>query len=71
MLTVPAASVVMRDEAQQVLLVQDGRVSARTVTTGQRIGDRVEITGGLAAGDRVVRQPSPDLRDGASVKIKE
>jgi HlyD family secretion protein len=70
-LTVPAVSVVTRDGAREVLLVKDGTLFDRTVQTGQRIGERIEITEGLAAGDRIVRQPSPDLRAGAKVKVKE
>jgi HlyD family secretion protein len=70
-LTVPGSSVVTRDGSQRVFLVRDGKVTGRTVRTGKRMGDRVEITEGLSAGDRIVREPAPDMRDGISVTVKE
>jgi hypothetical protein len=33
-------------------------------------GDRIEITEGLAAGDRVVLRPTPEITTGTRVKTK-
>jgi hypothetical protein len=46
------------------------KVVETDVTTGDHIGDRIEIKTGLTAGDQVVVQPDPDLVDGAKVKAK-
>lgn len=44
-------------ETATVLRVQDGRLQSQTVRLGLRTLDAVEVTGGLAAGDAVVRKP--------------
>jgi len=53
----------LRDFAgvEKVWIVQDGKASEQVITTGRRDGDWVEILSGLAAGDRVVRQPQESL----------
>ena len=70
-LTVPAGSVITREGFAHVLLLRDRTLIETPVKTGQRIGERFEITEGLVPGDRVVRQASPDLTGGTEVKIKE
>ena len=41
------------------------------MATGRRIGDRVEVTGGLAADSRVVAQGGGFLADGDTVRVVE
>lgn len=55
--TVPAASVVTFAGIQKVFVVKDGKAAEKIVTTGRREGDRVEVTSGLEATDRVVAEP--------------
>jgi hypothetical protein len=38
------------------------------VTTGQSVGDLIEITNGLKAGERVATQSVAQLTDGAKVQ---
>lgn len=66
-LSVPSTSLVPVDGGWGVYVAVEGRARLRPVTVG-RIGARsVEVTGGLAAGDVVVRHP--DERIGEGVRI--
>jgi RND family efflux transporter MFP subunit len=64
--TVKAAAVVAFAGVEKVFVVADGKAVARTVNTGRRIADDVEITSGLEAGLPVVLDPG-DLADGQPV----
>lgn len=68
--TVPLSAVATRNGVTMVLLVRDEQVIERRVITGERIGDRIVITEGVAQGEKVVLNPYPDLTDGAAIKIK-
>ncbi|MET0383782.1 MAG: efflux RND transporter periplasmic adaptor subunit, partial [Burkholderiaceae bacterium] len=62
--TVPANSLLFRAEGTRVALVDaQGRVSLRAVTLGRNYGDSVEVTGGVAATDRLVLNPPDSLAD--------
>jgi multidrug efflux system membrane fusion protein len=49
----------------------DGTVSMRVVKLGVTEGDNVQVTDGLAAGDKVVTDGTDKLRDGAKYKLPE
>jgi RND family efflux transporter MFP subunit len=69
-LTLPAAAVVLRDGFHWVFVLGAGdRVAQRKVTVGARVGDRIEITGGLAADARVVEQGAGFLAEGDTVRV--
>jgi RND family efflux transporter MFP subunit len=51
-------------------VVRQDTVERRAVQVGGADGDRVEITAGLAAGDRVVVAPPAELVEGAPIVIK-
>jgi multidrug efflux pump subunit AcrA (membrane-fusion protein) len=68
---VPKASVRVEGEQSYAFVVgAGGRVERRAVTTGGADGDRLEILGGLTAGERVVISPPLELRDGAMVVVR-
>jgi RND family efflux transporter MFP subunit len=68
-LTVPQQAVAVRDGFAYVFrLNADGRVSQLKVTTGRRLGDRVEVTGGLAPDALVVTSGAGFLNDGDLVR---
>jgi multidrug efflux pump subunit AcrA (membrane-fusion protein) len=68
-LTVPQQAVAVRDGFSYVFrLNRDSRVSQMKVTTGRRLGDRVEIVGGLAAGTPIVVSGAGFLNDGDLVR---
>jgi membrane fusion protein, multidrug efflux system len=52
------------------LINADSTVSVRPVKLGVTDGDRVEVTSGLAPGDRIVIDGADKLRDGAKVTIR-
>ncbi|MBL8484625.1 MAG: efflux RND transporter periplasmic adaptor subunit [Rhodocyclaceae bacterium] len=69
-LTLPAASVVVRDGRSYVpKLVEGGRVNLQAVQVGRRQGDAAEILSGIAAGDRVAVRGAGFLNDGDLVRI--
>ena len=73
-------SVVVPDRAVQkqvgsgvryVWVYQGGEVEMREVELGQRLEDRYEVKGGLAAGSQVVIAGASRLQDGAKVQLKK
>lgn len=68
-LTLPQQAIAVRDGFSYVFrLNQDSRVSQVKVTTGRRLGERVEITGGLSADVPVVVSGAGFLNDGDLVR---
>jgi RND family efflux transporter MFP subunit len=68
-LTVPQQAVAVRDGFAYVFrLNPDNRVSQLKVTTGRRLGDRVEVTGGLSPDALVVTSGAGFLNDGDLVR---
>jgi multidrug efflux pump subunit AcrA (membrane-fusion protein) len=71
-LTLPQSAVVMREGFSYVYRIEpDSRVSQVKVSTGRRVGDRVEITAGLEPETRVVASGAAFLADGDLVRIVE
>ena len=69
-LTLPQSAVVMREGFSYVYRVEpDSRVLQAKVSTGRRLGERIEITGGLEPGTRVVASGAGFLADGDAVRI--
>ncbi|MHB8157315.1 MAG: efflux RND transporter periplasmic adaptor subunit [Desulfocucumaceae bacterium] len=56
------------DGQKEVMVVVNKLVARRTVSTGISDREKVEITGGLEAGDVLIRDGSQDLPDKAKVK---
>lgn len=68
--TLPSASVVIRDGRSYVAKLVDGnRVSMQAVTVGRRQGNSVEIASNLAVGTKVVVQGAGFLNEGDSVRV--
>jgi hypothetical protein len=65
--TVPRSAVARMGGTSTAWVVKDDRAEPRTVTTGLEGPDRVEITQGLAAGERVVVRGREGLYSGARV----
>jgi membrane fusion protein, multidrug efflux system len=64
---VPAASVVTTSGTSRVYVVAGDHVEERIVTTGETVGDLVEITKGLNSGERVATKNVAQLADGIKV----
>ncbi|MET7013878.1 efflux RND transporter periplasmic adaptor subunit [Uliginosibacterium flavum] len=69
-LTVPQSAVILRDGFSYVLRVgADQRLTQTKVIIGQRSGDRIAITGGLAADAAIVSNGVGFLADGDLVRV--
>jgi hypothetical protein len=69
-LTLPQSAVLLRDGFSYVLRVgADSKVSQVKVGVGRRVGDRIEVTAGLAADARVVAAGGGFLADGDTVRV--
>jgi RND family efflux transporter MFP subunit len=70
-LLVPASAIEAIAGTTRVYVVANGIVEERIVTLGDRAGDRVELTSGVAAGDVVVLEPKGRLSDGTPVQPRQ
>ena len=66
-LLVPASAVQTSGGTSRVFVISGDRAEERIVTTGQTVGDHVEITKGLKAGERVATKNVAQLTDGMKV----
>jgi multidrug efflux pump subunit AcrA (membrane-fusion protein) len=67
---VPANAITTFAGVEKVLLVQDGKVSEKTISTGRRTAEWVEVMSGVKVGDVVVLEPG-NLQPGQAVTIVE
>jgi membrane fusion protein, multidrug efflux system len=65
---VPAAAVQTSAGTSRVFVLMNDHVEERIVVTGQVVGDVVEITKGLAAGEKVATTNLGKLNDGTKIK---
>ena len=64
---VPKSAVQQDDTGARVYVVDKQQVQERLVQLGETVGDVTAIVEGVRAGENVVVQPGPDVRDGARV----
>jgi RND family efflux transporter MFP subunit len=69
-LLVPAASIETIAGTSRVYVVKNNRIEERIVTTGETIGDRIEITSGVTKGESVATDPRGKLADGQTVAAR-
>ncbi|MDH3744957.1 MAG: efflux RND transporter periplasmic adaptor subunit [Acidobacteriota bacterium] len=69
-LTVPALAVIPELGSKKVFVIENDRAVARLVETGVRTATEVEITRGLAGGDRVIVSAIQRLSSGLPVREK-
>ncbi len=67
---VPKSAVRTEGGASYVFLVKQNTVERRAVQTAGTDGDRLEVTAGLSAGDRVVVAPPAGVAEGTPIVIK-
>lgn len=65
------AAIVGNGEQKTVFQIQDGLAKEIAVRTGETMGDMIEITDGLKAGDKVVSKPNQSVKDGVKIRIEE
>jgi multidrug efflux pump subunit AcrA (membrane-fusion protein) len=69
-LTVPQEAILFRDgRPAAFVLSENDRVALRPLATGRRREGAVEVTGGLAPGERVVVSGAGFLSDGDRVRV--
>jgi len=68
---VPAAAIRQDDGKDVVFLVRDGRAERRAVTLGGTLGDDRQVQAGVSAGDAVIVEAPPTLKDGDAVQERE
>jgi HlyD family secretion protein len=66
-LTVPLSALFRSGGDWAVFTVEDGRARLRPVRIGRRTATETELLDGLAAGDRVITHPPPEVADGVRV----
>ena len=71
LLTVPAAAVAARDGRAVVFQIKENRAVEMPVTTGRRIRNAIEITGGLKEGDRVISKADDRIKNGTKVSLSQ
>jgi HlyD family secretion protein len=67
-LQVPSTALFRQRGGWRVFVVARERIASREVQVGREGGGRMEVTGGLAEGDLVVRHPSDRLREGVRAR---
>ena len=66
-LTVPAVAMQYRYGVNRVFVVKDSRLRATEMKIGDRVGERVEVVGGVTAGQTIAAADVDKLVDGARV----
>ncbi len=69
-LPVPAIAVISELGGKRVWVVEDGKAAPRTVETGVRTEQAVQITDGIAPGDSVITSGLQSIRAGQAVRVQ-
>ncbi len=69
-LTAPLFALVDKGGERLVYVVKDGVVEARTVSIGVIDGDRIQITQGLEAGDKLIVTGQTEVEEGTKVQVQ-
>jgi HlyD family secretion protein len=68
-LTLPYAALQYRYGVNRVFVLKDGKLVAKELKVGERLGDRIEIVSGVEAGEPVAMTDVDKLVDGLPAKI--
>jgi membrane fusion protein (multidrug efflux system) len=66
---IPSQAIIPQARTKEVIVLENGKASFRTVTTGIRDSSRVEVNTGLKAGDTIVITGLMSIKPGAEVSI--
>ncbi len=70
-LIVPASALIIRKDGTQVAKLEGNVVKLVPVEISRDLGREIELSSGVALGDRVVLNPSDELATGAEVRVVE
>lgn len=65
------SGVLTREGKNFVYQIIDNRAFEREITLGEVLGEMVEVSGGIKAGDRIVLKPLDKMRNGVKIKVTE
>src|SRR4030065_2663361 len=65
------AAIIKNGTKKRVFLVKEDRAVETSISTGEQLGDMIEVLSGIKAGDRVVLKPLNKMKDGVRVKEQE
>jgi len=65
------AAIITKGSKKTVFLIKKDRAVETTISTGEQLGDMIEVLSGIKSGDRVVLTPLDKLKDGVRVKVAE
>ncbi|MBS1113040.1 MAG: efflux pump, family, rane fusion protein [Nitrospirae bacterium] len=65
------SAILTRDGRSIVFLIKEDRVIKTPITTGEKLGEMIEVLQGVKAGDTVVIKPPERMKDRAKIKIVE
>ncbi len=68
-LTLPYSALQYRYGVNRVFVVESDKLALRELSVGERVGDRIEILGGVKAGERVAVSDVDTLNDGTAVTV--
>jgi RND family efflux transporter MFP subunit len=68
-LTIPREAVLRELRSAHVFVAKNGKAERRDISLGLEEGNRIEVTSGLAAGERVVVAGQGSLKPGADLKV--
>ena len=69
--TINPAAVVSRSNKSIAFVIKESVAQEQEITTGEKLGELLVVTGGVKAGDRVVLNPPKGLKTGSRVKQAE
>ena len=64
-------SLLSRDGKNAVFLIREDIAVETPVTTGEKIGEMIEVLSGVRPGDRIVRKPMDKMRNSVKIKVLE
>ncbi|MCK9424480.1 MAG: efflux RND transporter periplasmic adaptor subunit [Ignavibacteriaceae bacterium] len=70
-LVIPASALVRKENEYLVYKVTNEKAEQAKVTIGERLGVYVEILSGLVDGEKVIDNPSKEIKDGTKVNVKK
>jgi multidrug efflux pump subunit AcrA (membrane-fusion protein) len=68
-LTLPYLALQYRYGVNRVFVIDGDKLTVRELQVGERVGDRIEITSGVKAGEQVAITDVDTLADGALVTV--
>jgi multidrug efflux pump subunit AcrA (membrane-fusion protein) len=68
-MTIAYAAIQYRYGVNRVFVVSGDKLAARELKVGERIGERIEVTEGIKAGDQIALTDVETLTDGTKVKV--